>query len=66
MGTYCCESARKIEMSKLDPCLAFGFLIRDYDEYLNFIEEVMPVAHDSGIFSVLTERVELHDSYLSL
>mmetsp|Transcript_5946 Transcript_5946/g.4485 ORF Transcript_5946/g.4485 Transcript_5946/m.4485 type:complete len:83 (+) Transcript_5946:298-546(+) len=34
--TYHCSSAKKINIGKLDPCLAFTFLLKNYEDFKKF------------------------------
>ncbi|CDW79449.1 UNKNOWN [Stylonychia lemnae] len=59
MQTYQCDQAKKISLTKIDTSLAFGFFIKDFQDYqsfANFIETGKKVYKENWVFSIFKEK----------
>jgi hypothetical protein len=64
-ATYHCSSAKKLSLTKIDTSLAFGFYLRDYQDYKKFetfVKEGKMVYQENWIFSVFDEKPDMTPS----
>lgn len=59
--TYHCEQMRKLNIAKIDTTLAFGFYLRDYEDFKYFrafLQENQLIYKDNWLFSHFEQKPE--------
>uniref|UniRef100_A0A7S3JJD3 Cysteine protease n=1 Tax=Euplotes harpa TaxID=151035 RepID=A0A7S3JJD3_9SPIT len=54
LETYSCDTPKKLSMGYLDPCLGFGFLIRDEDDFIDFKRRIGALKKSDQYFDYIS------------